>query len=188
MFRHPIRTRTFSLTICLLGLSQPTTIIRTIKISRRKQGFSKKNLPKVPKKVHLQPRFPLLRLSSKISPKIKGSPILRVRSRFININQSLKVLSNLNTKRLSPSSHPQPSPQHPIRNNNRSHKRKSPTNSSSPRNSLNLRDPRDSSRQRVLSWLRVSMWKRTSRCTSAPKSVSSRSLRGKRSHLTLKSR
>ena len=158
MFRHPIRMRTFSLTICLFGLSQPTTTIRTIKISRRNQVSSKKNLVKVPKKVHLQPLFPLLSLSNKTSPMIKRNHILRVRSRFININLSPKVVSsNRNTKKLSLSNHPHPPPN---RNNNRSHKRKSPNNNNH-LNSQNPRDHRVSNRQPALSLLRVSMSKRT---------------------------
>ena len=157
MFRHPIRMRTFSLISCLLGLSQPTTTIRTIKISRRNQVSSKKNLVKVPKKVHLQPLFPLPSLSNKTSPMIKRNHILRVRSRSTNINLSPKVASNnRNTKKLSPSNHLLP----PNRNNNRSHKRKSP-NINNPLNSLSHRDHRVSNRQPALSLQRVSMSKRT---------------------------
>jgi hypothetical protein len=176
--------RTFSLIICLQGLSQPITTIRTIKISPRNQGSSKRNLVKVPKKVHLQPLFPLLSLSIKTSPKTKRNLNQRVRSRFININLSLKLAnSSHNTKKLSLSRpHLPPTPN---RNNNRSHKRKSPNNSP---NSRSPRGHRGSNRQPVPSSLRVSMSRRTSRCTSAPKSVNSRSLREKRSLLTLRSR
>jgi hypothetical protein len=141
----------------LLGLSRPTTTIRTIKISRRNQASSKKNLPKVPKKVHHPSQLLLLSLSSKTSPMIKRKLNLRPRSRLKNNNLSLKV-NNHNIKKLSLSS----LPPKPNRNNNRSHKRKSPFSSN---NTQNLKDYRGSSRQRVLSWQKVSTSKRISRCT-----------------------
>lgn len=159
-----------------------------IKISRRNQGSSKGNhLLKELRKVHHH--LPLLLLSSlsssRINLMIKRKFILRVRGQLKNSNGNLKtkVNSNNSIKRLSTSNHPLSH----NRNNNRSHKRKSTTISSN-LNNPNLRDLRASSRPQVLSWLKASTLKRTSRCTSAPRSVNSLSLREGRSHLTLKSR